>query len=397
MTNWNAKMMTLALTATLTTGTLAMAQQDAAKVHGKVINAAGQPITTGDVEFTKDVTAAGKEAKMLNKAPLGADGTYSATGIAPGDYVVYVVQGDKFADRQQLKVTPNGDLTLDFDMTREEYMKQLTPEERKAIEEFKAKNASVVAGNAVINNLNATLKAVRDDMHAPTPNWDKDVADMKQATTQKPEESILWMTYADALTGKADAAAKALRAQGKPPMADADVQQEYADAVSAYKKGIELNAASKKPSPLDQATAYNQMGNALARAGKVQEAQASYESAVKLMPANAGQYYGNQAAVLFNASQSDSSLADAALTAAEKAIAADPNRPDPYYVKGQMLLQKATVDPKTQKVVLPAGCEDAYQKYLDLAPDGKFAASVKEVLASLNIKIQTHYRAGAKK
>jgi len=88
---------------------------------------------------------------------------------------------------------------------------------------------------------------------------------------------------------------------------------------------------------------------------------------------------------------------DGALSAADKAIAADPNRPDPYFIKGQVLIAKTTLDPKTQKLVAPPGCVEAYQKYLELAPDGSQAATVKEVLASLGEKVDTSYKATKKK
>ena len=84
---------------------------------------------------------------------------------------------------------------------------------------------------------------------------------------------------------------------------------------------------------------------------------------------------------------------DAQGTAADKAIAADPKNPLPYYLKGQALISKATVDSKTQKIVLPPGCADAYQKYLDLAPDGQFANDVKGILAQSQATIETKYKA----
>ncbi len=59
--------------------------------------------------------------------------------------------------------------------------------------------------------------------------------------------------------------------------------------------------------------------------------------------------------------------------AADKAIAADPKKADAYYIKGQSLIPGATVDAKTQKVVAPPGCVEAYQQYLELAPDGPHA------------------------
>jgi tetratricopeptide (TPR) repeat protein len=370
-----------------------VAQTPGATVSGHVQNAAGQPLTKGDVTFTKDRAVQPKDAKMLYTAPLDANGDYKIDNVAPGDYALYVQSEGKFIDHQDLSVKGPGNLKADFDMTRAEYLKGMTDEERKQLEEFKKKNSEATQANKVIANLNATLKSVRDDLHTPSPNFDKDEADMREATTAKPDESILWIQLGDVLAGKGDHLAADDKKAGKPAMSDDAVLKAYSDAVDAYKKGIDLNAASKKPNPADQAIAWSQMGNTLAREGKVSDAQAAYESAAKLEPTNAGMYYNNEAAVLYNAAQSNAALNDGVLAAAEKAIEADPKRPDPYYIKAQMLLQKATLDPKTQKLTTPPGCVDAYQAYLSLDPNGKYSASVKEVLASLGEKIDTHYRA----
>jgi tetratricopeptide (TPR) repeat protein len=367
--------------------------QTGATVHGHVQNAAGQPISKGDVVFTKDRAAQPKDAKFAYTAAIDANGDYKQADVAPGDYFVYVRTDGKFIDRMDLSVKGPGDQKLDFDMTRPEYLKNMSEEDRKALEEYKKKNAAASEANKVIANLNATLKAVREDLKAPTPNYDKDEADMRQATQAKPDESILWIQLGDVLAAKGDHMAAEDKKSGKPAMSDPDVLKVYSDAVDSYKKGIDLNAASKKPNPNDQAVAWSQMGNTLARQGKVTDAQSAYENAAKLEPASAGMFYNNEAAVLYNASQTNAALSDGVLAAAEKAIQADPKRPDPYYIKGQMLLQKATLDPKTQKLVTPPGCVEAYQQYLALDPNGKYASSVKEVLASLGEKIDTHYRA----
>ena len=55
------------------------------------------------------------------------------------------------------------DKTVDFDMTREEYLKSLTPEDRKILEEAKKKNAGVMAENAKISNVNQVLTQARLD------------------------------------------------------------------------------------------------------------------------------------------------------------------------------------------------------------------------------------------
>jgi len=61
---------------------------------------------------------------------------------------------------------------------------------------------------------------------------------------------------------------------------------------------------------------------------------------------------------------------DESAAAADKAIAADSQRADAYYIKAQALIPKATVDSKTQKIVAPPGTVEAYEAYLALAPTG---------------------------
>ena len=163
----------------------ALAQKPGAAVHGHVTNPAGQNFTPGDVKFTTDQTVPYKDAKFVATAPIDGNGDYKATGVTPGDYFVYFVQGDKIVDRLELKVKADDtDLTLNDDMTRPEYIKAMTPEQQKALEEYKKKNAAVVSANQVIAKLNATLKTVRADLAAAAPNKDdvsKDVASMKEA------------------------------------------------------------------------------------------------------------------------------------------------------------------------------------------------------------------------
>ena len=72
---------------------------------------------------------------------------------------------------------------------------------------------------------------------------------------------------------------------------------------------------------------------------------------------------------------------------------ADPNQALLYYLKGQGLVSKATIDPKTQRIILPPGCQEAYQKYLELAPTGTYAADVKGILEQANQKVDTNFKA----
>jgi tetratricopeptide (TPR) repeat protein len=116
---------------------------------------------------------------------------------------------------------------------------------------------------------------------------------------------------------------------------------------------------------------------------------AECEKVGQLDPASAGQCFYNEGAILTNQGKAD----DANL-AFDKAIAADPTRPDPYYQKGVNLLGKMTVG-KDGKAIPAPGTAEAFNKYLELAPDGPNAQTAKDLLASIGAPVQTSF--GAKK
>jgi tetratricopeptide (TPR) repeat protein len=363
--------------------------QGTASIHGHVNNAAGQPLTTGVVKLTTDRSSAPKDRKYAFSFPIDQNGDYKGTGVTPGNYVVIVYLEDKSLDFNDSVVLAAGDdKVVNFDMTRKEYIDKMTPDEKKQLEEFKKKNADAVANNSKIANLNTMLTQARADIKAG--NFDAATSAMQTATTAKPDEGILWITLGDAQLGGADAAAKAAKTAGTSPT-DPAIVQKFNDAIASYKKGVDLNAASKKPNPDVAATAYNQLGQAQAKSGDTKAAADSYEMAAKAQPASAGMYYFNEAATLYNAGK----LPEAG-AAADKAIAADPKRADAYYIKGQALIPQATVDPKTQKIVAPPGCVEAYQQYLELAPDGPHAADVKGILEGIGAQVKSTYKAGKK-
>jgi hypothetical protein len=154
------------------------------------------------------------------------------------------------------------------------------------------------------------------------------------------------------------------------------------------KQALDLDTNSKKPNPELEAADNNALGEVYASTNKLPDATASYDAAAKLQPTNAAMYYTNETIVLSRSGQTDGTIA-----AADKAIAADPSKPVPYYLKGQALISKATVDPKTQKIVAPPGTADAYNKYLELAPNGPMAPEAKSILAEIGEKVTTKYSA----
>lgn len=130
-------------------------------------------------------------------------------------------------------------------------------------------------------------------------------------------------------------------------------------------------------------TSYASLGEIYAHQGKIKEAEDAFDTAVNAFPTQAAQYRHNEMLVFFQTGQSDAQLA-----AAEKAIGLDSTRASNFYFKAQALIAKATVDPKTQKMVLPPGCAEAYQKYLQLEPNGPYSADAKGVLEGAGISVK---------
>lgn len=365
-----------------------LAQPTPGSIHGKVNNAAGMPITTGEIKISTDKTSDPKDRKYPYSFPIGANGEFKGTGIIPGNYLGVVFVDGKSIDFLEFIVTANQDTLVNFDETRKEFMDKMTPEEKKALEEYKKKNAEIMAANGKVANLNASLASARADNKAG--NYDNAIKTMTDATTQKPDEAVLWVTLGDAQLGAANAAQKAARDAHTSPM-DVAIVQKFKDAAASYQKGIDANAVSKKPNPELVGVAYNQLGQCYGKAGEAKESADAYEKAVAAQPTQAGMYYFNEAATLFNAGKTDDAAA-----AADKAIAADPKRAEAYFIKGQSLVGKATVDPKTSKIVAPPGCMEAYQKYLELAPDGAHAKDVTDILTGFGQTVRSSYKAGKK-
>jgi len=355
----------LALAVLLSTPLLLGAQQTTTgtttgKIHGVVSDPAGTPETAGTISLYEGGMASA-DATPKYTFELDPNGTFKGD-VAPGSYTLTFRQpttpkGQVADQLDNIKVVAGQDTEANDDMSRAEYLAKLSPEQRKALEEAKTKNAGIMKENAQIKNLNADLAKARSDRTAK--NFSDAAALMQKDVTAKPDEPLLWVELGESQLG----------------------MKQYGDAETSLQKGIQLEQAAKKPNTDVEAAAGNALGEAYGSDNKIPEAQAAYDAAAKANPAQASMYYSNEAIVLDRAQPPQ---LDATVAAADKAIAADPTKPIPYYLKGKALINKATVDPKTQKIIAPDGCADAYKKYLELAPTGPFAADAKSVLAELS-------------
>ena len=388
----------------------AVAQQPAApaagtpvKVHGHITNPTGAPQSGGTVTYIDSAHAAQGAGQNAERGTFPVDGQGNYTGeVPPGTYTI-VYRGaemakDKEADRiDDIKVVAGADNVGDDDMSRQAYIDKLPEEQRKQLEDLRKKNSEALKANEVIKALNADLKQVAQDLkdadsaHAAAAQQlgaSASKADLESKTNEiktakytdietlmtkdtgvRPQESVLWAYLGQSQVGL----------------------KKYDDAEASYKKALEADAAAKKQNPAVEGMSNAGLGEIYARTGKVAEANAAYDAAAKANPPSASMYLRNQAVIFFQ-----SGNADAQVAAADIAIKNDPNDALLYYLKGQGLVGKATIDPKTQRIVLPEDCTAAYQKYLELAPTGPYAAEVQGILQQAGQKVTSSYKAGKK-
>jgi tetratricopeptide (TPR) repeat protein len=143
------------------------------------------------------------------------------------------------------------------------------------------------------------------------------------------------------------------------------------DAINAYKQAIE-----SKPS----AAYYNNLGGILGRAGKIPEAMEAYKKSAELDPTNAAQAYRNGGITLYNAGK----MKDA-VEPLKKATELDPKSAQAWYLLGASLvgsMDYKQVGNKLEVQVQP-GTVEAYQKALELDPNGPYGQQAKQGLEAL--------------
>src|SRR5262249_7070335 len=136
----------------------------------------------------------------------------------------------------------------------------------------------------------------------------------------------------------------------------------------------------------DDPGAHNNFALALGKAKKFPEMQAELKKAADLDPANGGKYYYNLGAMLVNSGQ-----AQAAGEAFKKGIELTPTYADAYYQYGVTLIGQAKIDPASGKVTPVPGTVEAFQKYLELQPNGQWAGAAKEMLTSLGSSVEMKF------
>jgi tetratricopeptide (TPR) repeat protein len=143
------------------------------------------------------------------------------------------------------------------------------------------------------------------------------------------------------------------------------------DAANAYRQAVVL-----KPTP----GYYNNLGGILGRSGKIDDAMAAYQKSAELDPANAAQAYRNAGITLYNVGKMKE-----AVEPLKKATELDPKSAQAWYLLGASLvgaMDYKKVGDKMEVVVQP-GTVEAYQKAVDLDPNGVYGQQAKQGLEAL--------------
>jgi tetratricopeptide (TPR) repeat protein len=346
-------------------------------VKGVCKDVQGNPIVGANLEWSNTDNGRKYNLKTNKK------GEYFSLGIETGKYKIVLSQDGKQLDMVNGFPVGVDEATLDFDLKKSQVeaaaQKGISPEQLKAMQEQQAKAAKETD---TVKTLNEKLAIANQAMQGG--DFETAITTLNQATQTDPTRDLLWARLGDAYLSSA------------PKQTDsAEKAKRYGEAVADYTKAIDLKkqtmaAAAKPDDPKILAAYYNNLGQAEARTGQLEESVKSYDLAAQQNPPGAAQYYYNQGAVLTN-----SGKVDEANAAFDKAIAADPTKADAYYQKGVNLINKATTDPKTGKVIPAPGTAEALNKYLELQPTGQFAEGAKSMLQYIGSSIETSY--GAKK
>ncbi len=361
----------LAFSLFLAMGFTAVAQTSS--LEGDVKDENGKGVQGALIKITRT------DIKGNYKVKTDKKGHYFHAGLPLGTYNVAVEIDGKDADTVNGVRTKLGDPTpINFDLKAQhdkqeaiakaaetgtltkEQARDMNPEQKAALEkQMKERSAALAKNKALSDSFNAGREAMNNKQ------FDVAVEQLNKAVEMDPNQHVVYAQLADAYSG----------------LAGVKTGQEQTDA---YQKGIDAwgKALALKP---DDSAYHNNYALLLARAKKFDEAQAELTKAAQLEPAQAGKYYYNLGAVLVNTNQLEPAGA-----AFKKAIDSDPNYADAQYQYGVYLVSKAKVAADGKITPIP-GTIEAFQKYLELKPDGPFAQPSKDMITTITGSVDTKY------
>ena len=335
-------------------------------ISGQIMDINAKPWVGVTVQATSE-QGAKQTAKTDN------DGKYTISNLRSGIYMVTITAFPPPNDKQpaydmaKLRVSGGEDVKADANF-KDIMAKQGTAaqEQMKKNEEAKAKfegmKAHFNAGNTILDQEKAAKAELQNAK-----------ADQRDAAKQKlldlSDQAVKEYKAAQESVGEKDSNLHLLWAK----LGEAyDTAGRNEEAAQAYQQAI-----TAKP---DVPGYYNNLGNVLARAGKIDEAKAAYTKSAELDPPSAATAWRNFGISLYNANR----LGDA-VEPLQKSAGLDPKNPQTWYLLGASLVYKMTIKRVGDKQVpeFAPGTIEAYQKAIELDPNGTYGAQAKAGLEQL--------------
>jgi tetratricopeptide (TPR) repeat protein len=352
----------LALTAVVVAGMMAVAAaaQATGRVSGTVKDENGNP--------WPGVTVVVQSSDTGTKYTLTTDkkGKYMQMGVMPGIYTI-TFETKKFPDQVfKVRVEGGAELTQNIDF------KELLAKNPGYLEAMKKQAAAKKQFAQLKQYFEAGRKAM-DQIHALQAQMDTQPA-AQQAQTQ---QQILQLSQT-AITSLTQAQQVAGPTNSNLPVIIGNLALAYQDA-GQHDKAADAFVKAAQLEPTNPNYLLGAATN-LAYSGKIQEASADCDKIAPISATTVGTCWRNLGVVLYNTNQ-----LQAAVTPLQKATQANPNDADAWFLLGNALMntmQSKMVNGKLTAVVAP-GTVEAFQKYLELAPNGPEAAQAKQSLMAL--------------
>jgi tetratricopeptide (TPR) repeat protein len=332
------------------------------KMAGTIIDFDGNPWANLPVKIKSDVGA-------ISESKTDAAGKFAFSGLKNGKYT-FTVQTPAMQAPFDVVVEVRGADTPPVNLNFKEILEKQNPEaaakykqQQAEQKKFQGMKEQFAKGVALLDQERAAkaelakakpeekdaLKAKISDISNQAVTTFQD--GLKAAPEKDPNIHLFWARMGEAydLAGRND------------------------EAINAYQQAI-----AAKP---DNPSYYNNLGNILGRTGKIDEARAAYTKCAELDPPNAAMAWRNFGISLYQAGRMVE-----AIEPLKKATELDPKSAQAWYLLGACMVADPsiykTVGDKIEVTPKP-GTIEAYQKAIELDPNGPWGTQAKQGLEQL--------------
>ena len=340
------------------------------RLAGKVIGEDGQPVQGAIIRVKRQAMPGGAKTKTNKR------GEYLFAFLVMGVYnVTLEINGKEVGRVNNINPALAGESeTLDFDLAKvksytaaaqsgnltSDQLKNMTSAQRKAYQaSLKTRRQQLSKNKALNDAFNAAMEA------AQMKNYPLAITEFKKAAVADATQVAVWAQYA-----------KTQAAFAETKRGD-EAKQLRTGSIDSYRKALAIDPS--------HAAFRNNLALELIKNGEIDEGKVELEKAATLDPANGGKYYFNLGAVMVNRGN-----AIAAADAFRKATEISPNYSRAYYQLGIALMSSAAIDDNGVPTPVP-GTIEAFQKYVEIEPQGTYAPSAKAMIQTLSMAVDLSY------